>query len=114
MATKLVSMKQNASDRQESLATAPGEKDSGPVYPYGLSITLDNEALEKLGLDVSDLTVGESKLLIAKVEITAISSNQYKGGDENQSASLQITDCCLEDAPKGKSATASLYGSDEA
>lgn len=106
---KLVNMKIDAKAREERDKPSSIAADQ-PMYPWGLSINLDNDALEKLGIDVSDLEVGETRLLIAKVEVTSLASNESKGGGTNQSASLQITDCCLEAAPAGKAATAALYG----
>lgn len=109
---KLVSMKIDAKAREKMTEPASVAADR-PLYPWGLSITLDNDALEKLGIDVSGLEVGGSKMLLANVEVTSLSSNESKDGGTNQSASLQITDCCLEELPKGKSATKALYGGDE-
>lgn len=104
MATKLVSMKMSAKDRQETMAT-PADKGDAPVYPYGLELRLDNDALEKLGIDPPE--VGESLTLTAKVSVTSCSSNQTESG-KNQSCSLQITDMALGETG-GKSAADTLY-----
>jgi hypothetical protein len=108
MATKLVSMKVDRSSAEEKTEAASMAVDQ-PAYPYGLSINLDEDGLEKLGLSADDLKVGDTKMLIAKVEVTSVSSNETKGGGKSESVCLQITDCCLEEAPSGKSAAASLY-----
>jgi hypothetical protein len=104
---KLVNMKVDRSSVEEKSEPASIAADA-PMYPYGLSISLDEDALEKLGLEADDLEIGDTKLLIAKVEVTSISSNKSKNGGDMSNVSLQITDCCLEEAPAGKAAT-SLY-----
>lgn len=79
-----------------------------PSYPYGLSISLEDEALEKLGL--SDLpAVGTKMLLIAEVEVTScsVSENEYTKGKQKR-LGIQITSMCLEDAPAAKKSAEEL------
>ncbi len=105
---KLVNMKSAAGAAEKDCA--PCAMGDAPRYPWGLSLTLDNEGLEKLGLD--DLPeVGATMTLTARVAVTACSMNQSEGGDERRSVSLQITDMAL-DAGKKKSAESALYGDD--
>jgi hypothetical protein len=107
--TTLTSMKISKAEREaryseKSIAT------EGPMYPYGLSIQLDDESLEKLGIDVKDLAVGSTMVLVAKVEISSVSSNESTGGPARQSASLQITEMCLEgEGAKASDAAKALY-----
>lgn len=106
MATKLVNMKLDPKAREEKYTeTIAADR---PAYPWGLSITLDDDALEKLGIDTLP-EVDTDMMLIAKVTITSVSANASSGGKENRSVGLQITDLCLE-KPSGKNATAALYG----
>ena len=109
---KLVSMKITPKEQKARMEGKPMEADA-PMYPWGLEVQLDDSALEKLGIDVGDLAVGEYKLLIAKVEITSISSNESKGGGDNQRASLQIVECCLEDGDDAARVAKSLYDKTE-
>lgn len=110
MPTKLVSMKIQKADRDAKTDTVPSLATDGPAYPWGLSLTLDNDALDKLDLDEDDFKVGATMMLVAKVEVTAISSNETRGSDPNKSVGLQITDLCLEDdAAKTTNAEAALY-----
>lgn len=96
MAEKLVSMKMSRSEREEKYKPSEVSMDA-PVYPYGLEVRLDNDALEKLGIELPE--VGTEMLLIAKVKVTGASSNESENG-KNRSVSLQITDMCLEDDAK--------------
>ena len=92
---KLVSMKMTKADREKRKETCISESPDMPVYPWGLSITLDEEALAKLG--IKELPKTETPLvLVANVDVTAVSSNDTIGGGERRSVSLQITDLALE------------------
>lgn len=113
MATKLVSMKIPKEKRDgpmqpSSLAT------EGPAYPYGLSLSLDTDSLEKLELDAEDLTVGTKYLLIAKVEVSSLSQSDSKDQGPYQSVGLQITDLCLESPRTGERVADRLYGGPKA
>lgn len=109
MATKLVSMKIDKAERAKMAEPSCMATDA-PTYPYGLSLTLDNDALEKLGIAITDLKVGASMTLVATVEVTSVSSRQTDADDDDESAGLQITALCLEDGgTKAKAASAALY-----
>jgi len=108
VASKLVDMKVDAKARAEK-QTATVAMDA-PEYPWGLSLTLDEDALAKLKLEELP-EVEESYMLVAKVKVTAVRSDESRSG-KNRSVSLQVTAMCLEEAPKGKSAAATIYGSD--
>ncbi|HLX21628.1 MAG TPA: hypothetical protein VKR23_15895 [Gaiellaceae bacterium] len=111
---KLVSMKIAKGDRDAKLDQPSTFATEGPLYPWGMAISLDDDALEKLGWDIKDFTVGATLTLIAKVEVTSLSSNESQGQDARQNVGLQITDCCLEDgAKKAASAASALYDKGE-
>jgi hypothetical protein len=106
---KLVSMKVDRSSREEKSEAMPsiGEQSA---YPYGLSLSLDEDALEKLGVDVGDFKVGDELAIVAKVSVDSLSSNSTVAGGESARVGLQITDLCLEDAAsKAQSAADTLY-----
>lgn len=64
--------------------------DGGPVYPYGLRISLRDEDLAKLG--IKDLpAVGDTMTLTAQVQVTRVSDEQAFYGRE-RCLGLQITD----------------------
>jgi hypothetical protein len=60
-------------------------------YPYGLSITLEKYALAKIGMDVSDFTIGDELTITAKVEVTGLRESESESYTE-KSVDLQITD----------------------
>jgi len=108
---KLVSMKLDAAEREKSYGPETVAVE-GPSYPWGLSVTLDNEVLEKLGIDLPE--IGKSYLLHARVDVTRVSADQQTEGGKtrkHRSASLQITDLAIEtDTGEGASAADVLYG----
>jgi hypothetical protein len=107
--SELVSMKISAKERKKmtepmSIAT------DGPQYPYGLSLSLDGEALAKLKLSIKDLEVGGTLALVAKVRVSSLSKNEHEGGHKNENVGLQITDLCLEaEGADASKAAKSLY-----
>lgn len=112
MAAKLVSMKITPAElkkRTEPRSLAEGD---APAYPYGLSINLDDDALTKLGIG-DDLPESETEMvLVAKVEVTNVSSSDSAGGGKRRSISLQITEMCLEEG-SSKDAADTLYDAAE-
>jgi len=68
------------------MAESPEE----PVYPYGLSISLSNESIDKLGLEMPK--VSDTAEMIAKVEVTNISKHEGSDGSVEKNIRLQITD----------------------
>lgn len=84
----LVSMKMSPEEAKEYGAIDMGE---APQYPYGLSIDLDDDALEKLGITALP-KVGSEMMITAKCVVKSVSSNQMQGGDAESRVCLQITD----------------------
>ena len=60
-----------------------------PIYPYGLSICLTQNELEKLEVDYSDWQVGDLFHLMAMAKITSISEHETEGG-KNCRVEMQI------------------------
>lgn len=98
MATlKLVSMKRSAKDkREDKLQTSPAEA-MAPDFPWGLCIHLDKDEIEKLG--IKDLPeIGAEVQIQAKAKVTRVSqsaSDGYRGGEDQLSIDLQITDIAI-------------------
>jgi hypothetical protein len=86
--------------RGEPASVAP----DAPVYPWGLSVTLEEAALEKLDLELPK--VGATLLLVARVDVTSVSSNESLIG-KNRNVSLQITDLAL--GPEATDLSDKLY-----
>lgn len=61
----------------------------GDVYPYGLSVLLENDSIDKLDLK-SLPDVGATMALTAKVKVVSVESREHSEGGKNRSISLQI------------------------
>lgn len=102
----LVSMKQSAEEaKEQSACCEPGD---APQFPYGLELSLDEEALAKLGITAPP-AVGTTMMITAKVVVTRASSYQTQGNDPESSSAWQITD--MECSSTGSTAAAALYPS---
>lgn len=107
----MISMKLTPAEAKQETMLA--EADEAPEYPYGLSICIDDDILEKLGIDPAKLPpVGTVFYIEAKAEVCSTSQYQNQDGADT-SMSLQITDMSLSttDDDAGKPGIASrLYG----
>ena len=104
---EMISMKLSAEESKQRGETAMADR---PKYPYGLSINLENEAIEKLGLPALP-AVGSTMLLYARVQVESVSERESKGEEKNRSIGLQITDMMFMPDQGGKKETEKvLYG----
>lgn len=99
---KLTSMKLDPKAMEEKYKgdTMPVER---AMYPWGLQVNLDNDALETLGLTKLP-AVGKPMMLVARVDVTSVSENETQDGGKkrsNRSVSLQITEMALGPDEKG-------------
>lgn len=83
------------------LAASPPRADTMPTYPWGLSLSLDEDALKKLGIDAGDLPgVGEMVHFCAMAKVTSASESEREGTDGSKETcrrvELQITHLGLE------------------
>ena len=108
---KLKSMKLDREDREKMYPTAAEGADLGPSYPWGLRLELDNETIEKLGIALPE--VGKNLMVIARVKVESVSSSENTENGRpklRRSASLQITEMCIEaDEGEGGDVAAKLY-----
>lgn len=106
----LVNMMQSAEEAKENSACCVGDSPDEPRYPYGLELSLDEEALAKLGITAPP-AVGTTMMITAKVIVTRASSYQTQGNDPESSSAWQITDMECSSAQGGqKGAASALYG----
>lgn len=103
---KLVNMKMDGGAR--SKYAEPSIAADRPMYPWGLTVNLDTDALEKLGLAEKLPQVGKGMKLEALVDVVTVSENDSAGGGKTCSVSLQITDLGLK-AVADKDAGDELY-----
>lgn len=106
MAT-LISMENTAQEAQEQVSPTA----DAPKYPWGLSLCLNSEVLEKLGVTTLP-EVGSEVRLLAKAVVTGASQDATESGTRN-TVDLQITDMQCEGMQSDLMASAAkvLYGS---
>ncbi len=96
--------KEEAKEQMEPTAS------DAPKYPWGLSISLDDDSLKKLGITALP-AVGTKMTLNATVEVCSTSQYSDQEGEAEVSMSLQITAMELGAGQTGPSDAASmLYG----
>jgi hypothetical protein len=106
MPKDLVSMQLSPSEAKE--ACEPCAESKRPRFPWGLSLTLDDEVLQKL--KITQLPkVGSSEELRAVVKVTRISEDASEEG-KHRSIGLQITDLAFGDPDDAEAAESALYG----
>jgi hypothetical protein len=106
---KLVSMKLSAKEAKEDCGmTAPGDTKDLPRWPWGLRLTLDDEVLTKLGLELPD--VGDTVTITAQAHVVSVNSSERQG-ETNRSVELQITDLAIgaESRPDDAKTAKALY-----
>lgn len=77
-------------------------------YPYGLSIRIDEETCEKLGLSGRDFDAGQPVTIAAEGFISEDSVRMING-KPRRSMSIQITKIAI-DQEAGETITAAMYG----
>ena len=89
---KLVSMERTAKEKTAAQKRMDAAiSDSGPDYPYGLTINLGKDELKKLGID--DLpAVGDEFHIMAVAKVTRVHQSASEQGDDSRGVELQITD----------------------
>lgn len=95
-------------------ATTSGADPDAPKYPYGLSLSLNEESLGKLGLTQMP-AVGTKVRITAECTVTGTSAYQTQGGESEENVSLQITAMEMgetqgDDQPEYGNIAKALYG----
>lgn len=79
----------------DSFVGEDGKPETKDQYPWGLRITLDNESLQRLGLNAKSLpSVGDSVSIMAMANVCSVSTRTTDHGEDNY-VELQITDIGL-------------------
>ena len=99
---KLVDMKIDKAAREAKYAKAETVAMDAPSYPWGLSINLDEESIEKLGMEELP-TVDTYVMVTARCCVSSVSSNETANGKDRR-VSLQIEKMAVSAAPAEKSA----------
>ena len=99
MALKDMALTEAEAKEEECCAPShDGDGHSGPKYPYGLTVYLDDTVLSKLGLTQLP-AVGTQLTLTAAVTVKAVDLRQRAGKEDENSVDLQITAMELGAAP---------------
>lgn len=85
MAHKLTDMK--LPKRKKSHEVACSDSSSEPRYPYGLEISLDNDAIKQLGIELPE--AGEQFIVLGVGPVTRVSQTDNKRG-KDRSFSIQL------------------------
>ena len=86
---KLRDMKLSRSEKVEEVSPIS----DAPDYPYGLRLSLDEDALDKLGIELPD--VGDSFFVVAVATVQSVSEHQSEGST-SQNVELQIEQLSLD------------------
>lgn len=101
MFARLINMAKTPAEVKKDMADYPSvaasdAKMTGPLYPYGLCISLEDDTLEKLELDDDMPGVGDVIQFNAIAKVTNVSQNERESADGTKSVcrriELQITD----------------------
>lgn len=107
-----------------SLARTKAERKGGPSgeinavsqrdkFPWGLSLTLEKESLEKLGREVGDFQVGATVDLVCKARVTRVSSSEGEDGAD-ATVGLQIESMALRTGKdKERTAFGKVFGDEK-
>lgn len=104
MFAKMINMARTPAEVKEQLKDYPvsageGSTPSVPSYPWGLSVSLEEESLSKLGMDKRMLTVGETLQIVCMMRVTSVSESESERSDGSKNSccrvELQITDMGL-------------------
>jgi len=72
----MVDMAMDDDEKAEAMSPSLGT----PKYPFGLSISLCEKELEKIGVDENDLEIGDMLHLHALAKVTSVSSQDLESG----------------------------------
>lgn len=100
---KLTSMKLDAAEQKKESEMVVDK----PKFPCGLNFSLNEDAIDKLGIKTLP-SVDEEYTLTASVRVSGVSDNDY-GNGKNRNISLQITAMTLGDAEKESNTEGTLY-----
>jgi hypothetical protein len=89
----LTSMKRAVKKAKSDSVCCPADNSK---YPYGLNISLDEDSLEKLDIDISTFGVGDEVEIHARAKVSSVSQSEREGSGKSASLSLQITDMAVE------------------
>lgn len=91
----LVSMKRTKTEAKKRDSGLCSPCEPSEQYPYGLTVRLENDSLDKLGIEELP-GVGDTMKLVAEVTVESASQSSRLNGEPRRDISLQITKMSLE------------------
>jgi hypothetical protein len=73
-------------ENKEKYCCAPDG--TGPKYPWGLSLSLETETLNKLGMTIKDFEIGSMVPISVMARVTSLSMNEREDGDKSSCVGL--------------------------
>ena len=95
---ELPSMKRTKTDKKDYDAEVAPSSPDADEYPYGLSINLEKECLDKLGLDIDDFSINSKADMVCMAEVTSLHENANRH-NTRASVTLQITNLAIKVQP---------------
>ena len=92
----LIDMKLSPKDKKEEMNERTAGPDAMPDYPYGLTLNIDQDELDKLG--ISECEVGDELNISAVGKVTMCRHSAVEGRDPEGSMTIQITQLEVKDA----------------
>jgi len=92
---KLTSMKKKIKTTLRGALKTDMPEETEQPYPWGLEISLDQDSIKKLNLDIENMSAGDDVFFVAKAKVTRISINENVDSatgktDKNGDIGLQI------------------------
>lgn len=98
-------MKRTKEEKKENqTAEVPVSSPDVEEYPYGLSINLEKESLDKLGLDVDDFSIDSKVDIVCFAKVDSLHENASKHSS-NSSVNLQICKMAMRVQPNENKVT---------
>lgn len=108
MATKLVNLARTPEEIAEQQTACTPIAGNVPEYPYGTCITLNGDALDKLGLTRLP-PVGSTVGITAVAKVSRVSETEMADGSAERCLELQITDMAIGKGASSADASEKLY-----
>lgn len=105
----LIDVKRTAADKKRDEERWKVGPESTEDYPYGLTLHLDDDTIEKLGLSEASFDTGQPVAIIASGMITSESINTYNG-KTRRSMSIQLQKLNVHQEAQHVSPVETLYG----
>lgn len=90
----MVSLKTTRKEMDAPMIDGSPVNEDEDIFPWGTEITLRDDVIEKLGLDVSKVKVGSEVGVYAFGKVTTVA--QPAAGGDNKRIEIQLTDIRIE------------------